>query len=63
MAEETRRKRANASLVPDVEGEQLDRAAADLNRFSAVLLKAGPADIDAEPILDLRRRLLAAARA
>lgn len=60
MAEKALRKEANASL--DLEDEQLDRAAADLRRFSAVLLEAGPADIGAEPILDLRRRLLAAAQ-
>lgn len=63
MAEETRRKNADASRSLKVEDEQRDRAAADPERFSAVLLDAGPADIDTEPVLDLRRRLLAAARA
>lgn len=63
MADQTLRRYAKAYLALDPDEEHLDLISSDLHRFSSALTASGPAEIDTEPVLDFRRRLLAAARA
>ena len=62
-AVQTLRQYAEACLDVEVDADQLSVIAADMERLSGILQKAGPVDVGTEPVQDLRRRLSAAARA